>query len=209
VISGITAASIATAYAYVADVTPPEQARRALRPLGRRFWRRICARTGARRTGRQHFAAIAVLDCRGLEPRQRLLRASDSAGIVAALALRAAFSLAARQSFRRAGAVALARRACSGSPIVNFLGNLAHAVLPSISVLYMMYRYGWDESIVGLTLAGVGVASIVVQGAVVGPVTKRIGERAALMLGIAFGVLPASSCSLWRIPALNSGSPFR
>ena len=27
------------------------------------------------------------------------------------------------------------------------------------------------------------------QGAVVGPVTKRIGERAALMLGLVFGVV--------------------
>ena len=71
---------------------------------------------------------------------------------------------------------------------VNFLGNLAHAVLPSVSVLYLMYRYGWDERLVGLTLAVVGIGSIVVQGAVVGPVTKAIGERAALMLGLAFGV---------------------
>jgi DHA1 family tetracycline resistance protein-like MFS transporter len=75
-----------------------------------------------------------------------------------------------------------------GLAFVNFLGNLAHAVLPSISVLYMLYRYGSNERIVGLTLAGVGFASIIVQGAVVGPVTKRIGERAALMLGLAFGV---------------------
>ena len=71
---------------------------------------------------------------------------------------------------------------------VNFLGNLAHAVLPSVSVLYLMYRYGWDERLVGLTLAIVGIGSIVVQGAVVGPVTKAIGERAALMVGLAFGV---------------------
>jgi MFS transporter, DHA1 family, tetracycline resistance protein len=72
---------------------------------------------------------------------------------------------------------------------VNFLGNLAHAVLPSIGVLYMMYRYGWNESIVGLTLAGVGIASIVVSGVVVGPVTRRIGERATLMAGLLFGVV--------------------
>jgi DHA1 family tetracycline resistance protein-like MFS transporter len=52
----------------------------------------------------------------------------------------------------------------------------------------MLYRYGSNERIVGLTLAGVGFASIIVQGAVVGPVTKRIGERAALMFGLAFGV---------------------
>ena len=77
----------------------------------------------------------------------------------------------------------------SGLATVQFLSDLAHAVLPSISVLYMLYRYGWDERTVGLTMAGVGVASIIVQGAVVGAVTKRIGERAALMLGLGCGVL--------------------
>ena len=71
---------------------------------------------------------------------------------------------------------------------VSFLGNLAHAVLPSVTVLYMMYRYGWDERTVGLTMAGVGVAAIIVQGIVVGPVTARIGERPAFMVGLAFGV---------------------
>ena len=85
-----------------------------------------------------------------------------------------------------------------GLAAVNFLGNLAHAVLPSIAVLYMLYRYGFDERIVGLTLAGVGVASIIVQGAVVGPVTKQVGERAALMIGLAFGVAGFLAFALGR-----------
>jgi len=34
----------------------------------------------------------------------------------------------------------------------------------------------------------VGIASIIVQGAVVGPVIKQIGERAALIVGLVFGV---------------------
>ena len=84
--------------------------------------------------------------------------------------------------------VALTRRVVRAR-LINFLSNLAHAVLPSIGVLYMLYRYSWDERTVGLTLAGVGVASIIVQAGVVGPVTKRIGERAALLLGLAFGVV--------------------
>ena len=96
-----------------------------------------------------------------------------------------------------------------GLAFVNFLGNLAHAVLPSIGVLYMLYRYGWDERTVGLTLAGVGVASIIVQGGVVGPVTKRIGERAALDGRACVSASSASWCSRSRAPAWNSGSAFR
>ena len=68
------------------------QARRALRPARRGFRRRLCARAGARRTCRQHFAAAAVLDRRGFKPRQRLLRACGAAGIAAARAPRARFA---------------------------------------------------------------------------------------------------------------------
>ncbi len=41
-----------------------------------------------------------------------------------------------------------------GLATVSFLANLAHASLPNIGVLYMMYRYGWDERAVGFTMAG-------------------------------------------------------
>jgi DHA1 family tetracycline resistance protein-like MFS transporter len=76
----------------------------------------------------------------------------------------------------------------SGLAIVEFLGNLAHASLPTISVLYMMYRYGWDERTVGFTMAGVGLCSMIVQGALIGPTIKRLGERNTLLVGLAFGV---------------------
>ena len=186
VISGITAASISTAYAYVADVTAAGQARGALRSPWRRLRRRVCARTGARRTCRRYFTAVAILDRRGLEPGQRLY---------GFLVLPESLPRSLRTGFRwknanPLGALTLLRSHAElfGLAVVYFLDNLAHVVLPSISVLYMFYRYGWDERIVGLTLAGVGVASIIVQGAIVGPVTKHVGERAALMIGLGFGV---------------------
>src|SRR5205085_7442120 len=64
----------------------------------------------------------------------------------------------------------------------------AHAVLPSMGVLYMLYRYGWDERMVGFVLAGVGVCSMIVQGGLIGPVVKRFGERRTLLAGLVFGV---------------------
>ena len=87
------------------------------------------------------------------------------------------------------GSLALLRshRELLGLASVNFLGQLAHAVLPSVTVLYMGYRYGWDERTVGLVMAGVGICSMVVQGALIGPVVRRFGERSALILGLLFG----------------------
>jgi MFS transporter, DHA1 family, tetracycline resistance protein len=186
VISGITSASISTAYAYVADVTPADKRAARFGLLGAAF-------------GAGFVLGPALGGVAGtISPRLPFW-------IAAGLSLaNACYGLAvlpeslprarrARFAWRRAnplGALALLRSQAMlfRLEIVNFLGNLAHAVLPSISVLYLMYRYSWNESGVGLTLAGVGAASIVVQGLVVGPVTRRIGERAALMLGLIFGV---------------------
>jgi DHA1 family tetracycline resistance protein-like MFS transporter len=52
----------------------------------------------------------------------------------------------------------------------------------------MMYRYGWDERIVGFTLAGVGLCAMIVQGGLIGPAVKRFGERMTLIIGLVFGI---------------------
>jgi MFS transporter, DHA1 family, tetracycline resistance protein len=187
VISGIAAASISTSYAYVADVTPPDGRAARFGLLGAAF-------------GSGFVLGPALGGLAGsISPR---LPFWIAAGLSLANASYGLFILPeslphsqrTRFEWKKAnpfGALTLLRSHAElfGLALVNFLGNLAHAVLPSIGVLYMLYRYGWNERIVGLTLAGVGVASIVVQGIIVGPVTKRIGERAALMVGLAFGVV--------------------
>ncbi len=187
VISGIAAASISTSYAYVADVTPPDQRAARFGLLGAAF-------------GAGFVLGPALGGLAGsISPR---LPFWIAAGLSLANAGYGLFMLPeslphsqrTRFEWKKAnpfGALRLLRSHAElfGLALVNFLGNLAHAVLPSIGVLYMLYRYGWDERIVGLTLAGAGVASIVVQGIIVGPVTTRIGERAALMVGLAFGVV--------------------
>ena len=187
VISGVTAASISTAYAYVADVTPPEERAARFGLLGAAF-------------GAGFILGPALGGLAGnISPR---LPFWIAAGLSLANASYGLFILpeslprSRRAAFgwRRAnplGALALLRSHAGlfGLGCINFLSSLAHAVLPSIGVLYMLYRYRWDEGTIGLTLAGVGFASIVVQVGIVGRVTKWIGERAALMLGIAFGVI--------------------
>src|SRR5262249_3525323 len=186
VLSGIASSSIATAYAYVADVTPADRRAARFGLLGAAFGAGFVL--GPALGGwagsispRLPFWIAAVLSLinvgygllvlpESLPPAQRV-----------------------RFDWRRAnpfGALALLRSHVTllWLAAVNFLGNLAHVVLPSVSVLYLMYRYGWDERRVGLTLAIIGISSIVVQGVVVGSLTRKIGERAALMLGLAFGV---------------------
>ena len=186
VISGITAASISTAYAYVSDVTPPERRAARFGLLGAAF-------------GAGFIFGPALGGIAGdVDPRLPFWIAaalSLANGLYGTFVLpeslppekRAGFSWTRANPF---GSLLLLRsqRQLTALASINFLGNLAHAVLPSVSVLYMTYRYGWNERTVGLTLAGVGVCSMIVQGALIGPIVGRVGERNALMIGLLFGV---------------------
>ena len=94
--------------------------------------------------------------------------------------------------------------------VVNFFAQVAHVVLPSTFVLYATYRYGWDATTVGLTLAMVGICAMVVQGAAIGPIVSRFGERRALLLGLGcgaagfliFAVAPTGPLSWLGIPVM-------
>jgi DHA1 family tetracycline resistance protein-like MFS transporter len=79
--------------------------------------------------------------------------------------------------------------------------NLAHVVLPSVMVLYLGYKFGWDSASVGLALAGVGISAMIVQGVLVGPITQAYGEprtvRAGLLCGAAGFSVYALAPSGW------------
>lgn len=72
---------------------------------------------------------------------------------------------------------------------VGFLFQFSHTVLPSIFVLYAGYRYGWTPAIMGYTFLATGIAGVIVQSFLIAPVVKRIGERNAVLLGAAAGVV--------------------
>ena len=201
VVSGITAASISTGFAYVADVTPPEDRAARFGMLSVAF--------GAGFVLGPALGGLAG----GIDPR---LPFWIAAALSLANALYGLFVLPeslprerrALFEWRRAnplGSLALLRshRELLGLASVYFLGQLAHAVLPSVTVLYMGYRFGWDERTVGLVMAGVGICSMVVQGALIGPVVTRFGERNALVAGLLFG---AAGFAIYAIA--TSGAVF-
>jgi DHA1 family tetracycline resistance protein-like MFS transporter len=186
VISGISAASIATSYAYVADVTGPELRSARFGLLGVAF-------------GAGFVLGPALGGLAGnVDPRLPFWIAaalSLANTLYGLLVLPESLPPERRASFawRRAnplGSLDLLRAQPQllGLAAVHFLGQVAHASLPNIAVLYMMYRYGWDERAVGFTMAAVGICAMVVQGAFIGPTVARFGERAALLAGLLFGV---------------------
>jgi len=75
-----------------------------------------------------------------------------------------------------------------GMALALFVMGLAHESLPNTFVLYADQRYGWGESSVGLVLALIGVASVVVSMLLVKPLVRRLGERRAALTGLLCGV---------------------
>jgi DHA1 family tetracycline resistance protein-like MFS transporter len=85
---------------------------------------------------------------------------------------------------------------------VNFLGYVAHVVLPSTFVLYAGYRYQWNMRMVGYALFLVGVGSMVVQGWLIRYALQRLGERRTLLLGLVFGTIGFVLAGLAPTPPL-------
>jgi len=185
VISGITAASFATAGAYIADVAPPEKRAAGFGMLGAAFGLGFVLGP----------ALGGVLGAMG--PRLPFWVAAGLSLVNAMYGLfvlpeslpRERRGVFAWQQANPVGSLRLLRShpELLGLGTVAFLRSLAHAALPSTFVLYAGYRYAWDERTVGLTLAGMGVCGMVVSGGLVGPAVTRFGERAVLIAGLLFG----------------------
>lgn len=180
-ISGIASSSFSTAGAYIADVTPVEERAAAYGKIGMVF-------------GLGFVFGPALGGWLGsFDPRWPFWGAAALSLLNAGygfFVLPESLPPQSRMAFgwRRAnpvGSLVLLRshHELFGLAAVAFLGYLAHAVLPSTSVLYMGYRYGWGTAAVGLMMAGVGVAAMIVQGGLIRPITSRFGERATLLAG--------------------------
>jgi DHA1 family tetracycline resistance protein-like MFS transporter len=184
-ISGVSAASVPTAFAYIADVTSPDKRAKAFGLIGAAFGvgfvvgpvlGGILSRGGPRLP----FWVAGTLSLANAMYGLFVLPESLSHD------RRAPFSWTRANPW---GALALLRTHAQlfGLAAVHFLFNLAHQSLQTVFVLYTGYRYGWDSFAVGVALGIVGVSFSIVQGGLVGPVVKRVGERRALIAGLAAG----------------------
>src|SRR5262245_42295838 len=185
VISGITSSSVPTAAAYIADVESPDERAKKFGLLGAAFGVGFIV-------GPTVGGLLGAID----------LRAPfwGAAALCLLNALYGFFILPeslprdrrAPFHWRRAnpiGAIAMLRShpqllalGCAG-----FLSLLAHDSLPTTFVLYSTYRYGWTERTLGLVLGLAGVAMLVVQAGLVGRIVAALGERTALIAGLACG----------------------
>ena len=186
-ISGMTAAGFATAAAYIADVTPPEKRAGAYGLVGAAFGfgfiigPALGGILGATDPRLPFWVAggLALVNAlygffvlpESLPPEKRAPFEWSKANPIGSL-----------QFLRMHGELfALAS--------VSLLYNLGHQVFPSVFVLWAGFVLHWDPKQVGMALAAVGVFSVIVQGGLVRPLVKRIGQRRTLMVGGVFGTI--------------------
>jgi DHA1 family tetracycline resistance protein-like MFS transporter len=187
VISGFTAAGMAVASAYIADVTPPEKRAQTFGLIGAAWG--VGFIVGPAIGGflgdislRAPFLAAAALTFVGALYGVFVLPESLKKEH------RAAFSWSKANPVGSLGFLASHRELLPLS-VMNLLLQSAHYVLPTIFVLYASNRYGWTLTQTGTALALTGVCNIIVQGLLVKRVVAWIGEWGAVLAGLVFGGL--------------------
>lgn len=187
IISGITTSNVSTAFAYIADITAPEERAKRYGLLSASFGLGFVVGPAVggllgHYSLRAPFWAAALLSLANFLYGTFVLPESLPKEKRAASAWHMANPLGSL-TLLRSNAV------LSGLAVVAVLYYLAHQALPSVFVLYTEYRYGWSERTVGIALGAVGICVAAVSGGMVGPYVKRFGERWSLVSGLLYGVL--------------------
>jgi DHA1 family tetracycline resistance protein-like MFS transporter len=186
-ISGFTAGVLATANAYVADVTPPEKRAQGFGLLGAAFGIGFVI-------GPMLGGFLGGINLR--------LPFWFAAGCAAVNWLYGFFILPESLkpenrrpfSWQRANPVG-ALRALQRFPAVRSLADayfilmLSQTMMYATWVLYMGTRYGWTTRQVGLSLGLAGVTSALVQAVLVRPIVARLGDARAALLGFSITIV--------------------
>src|SRR4051812_10597539 len=199
IISGITTSSIPTAMAYISDVTPAQKRAAAFGYIGMAF-------------GIGFVLGPAVGGLLGeLDPR---LPFWVAAGFSLTNFLWGFFFVPESLPAERRKQFTLKRANPVGSLVllrshhelwrlatIQFLAYLAHNVF-SIWALYAIFRFNWNQRMVGLSLAVVGVCAVIVSGGLTRVVVQRLGERRTLYISQFFGAFGMCLAGLARNGAL-------
>jgi DHA1 family tetracycline resistance protein-like MFS transporter len=186
-IAGAAGASFTPAYAYVADISPPEKRAQnfgvvsAAFGIGFIIGPAIGGLLGSLGPRAPFFAAAALSltnFCYGffvlpesLPPERR--RAFD---------WRRANPLGTLGQMKKHPVVL-------GLLFALFLWSLGNQVMPSTWAFYTKLRFGWSEAMIGASFAAVGVVMASSQAIVMRLIVPRLGERQAGMIGIASGMV--------------------
>src|SRR5436189_3214085 len=186
VISGITASSIPTAMAYIADVVPKEKRAGAFGMIGVAFGVGFILGPGIGAPLADFSPRLPFWVAAGFSLANWLY-----GYIFVPESLR--YEHRKEFTFRRAnpvGSLALLRSHPELSKLatLQFLAYISHEVFV-IWALYAIYRYTWSQTMIGASLAVVGIFTAAISGGLTGRVVAWLGERRTLYIGQFFGAL--------------------
>ena len=187
IVGGITAATQATAAAYMADISAPEKKAANFGLIGAAFglgfvigpvMGGLLAEYGTRAP----FYAAAVLAALNAAFGWIVLRETVTDRI------RRPFSWARANPL---GTLRTLRQLPGLGPLllVFFIYQLAFIVYPAIWSYFGQERFGWSPAMIGLSLALFGIMLAIVQGGLMPMVLRVLGERGAVIYGHGFDVL--------------------
>jgi DHA1 family tetracycline resistance protein-like MFS transporter len=203
IISGITASSIPTAFAYIADVTSKEKRAGAFGMIGAAFG-----------IGFTLGPAIGGL-VGNTNPRMAFWVAAGFSlanWLYGFLFVPESLALEHRKEFtlRRAnpvGSLVLLRSHPDLWKLatIQFLAYVSHEIF-AIWALYAIYRFGWDSWSIAKSLFVVGVCTAVISGGLTGRIVAWLGERRTLYIGQFFGAVGMLIAGLARSGAVYIAS---
>jgi len=187
IISGLTASSIPTAMAYMADVTPAEKRGAAFGMLNAAF-------------GAGFILGPAVGGLLGqVNPRLPFLVAACLSllnGMYGLFVLPESLTPEHRSKFswKRANPIGSMFLLTRSRMLILLsclltIGYIAQQSLQNVYVIYTDYRYGWSARTVGLSLGVVGVFQILYGALLVRPAIAKLGERRCIALGLLGGAI--------------------
>ena len=183
-IGGVAAATQSTAYAFMADISKPEEKAARFGIIGAAFGMGfvfgpllggLLAEFGARAP----FYAAAALAALNLVFGYFVMPETLKDENRRPLSLARANPFGA---FKNISTSPLLRRLL----VLFFLYQVAFMVYPSIWAYYTEARFGWEPRMIGLSLAAFGIAMAIVQGGLIRYILRWLGDRGTILYGLAF-----------------------
>ena len=200
IVGGIASSTHSTANAYVADISKPEEKAARFGLIGAAFgigfvFGPMIGGLLAEFGTRAPFFAAAALAMTNLvfglfvlpetlKPKNRrpfLWRRANPLGAFAAVS--------ALPEVRRPLAITL-------------FYSIAFWVYPSVWSYFTQARFGWDPTMIGISLAAFGITSAIVQGGLIRIVLRKLGERGTVIYGLAFNCLSFLAIALVTSPTI-------
>ena len=178
VFAGAATANIAIAQAYIADVTPPEGRAKGMGIIGAAFGLGFVL-------GPAIGGLLSTVSLSAPGYAAALLAVANGVAAFFVLPEPTERTLGTRRAHLPALVDELRRPGIRRIVLIYLVSVLAFSAMEATFALIAAHRFALDERDVSWVFAFIGVIVVIVQGGLIGPLTRRYGEKALLVAGLA------------------------